>query len=772
MATSEKPGFRYLNGEGRWPGFHWAGLQLDGSGALSLAKLPARSGPPDPSLAALPAPEMPGGIAVASDGTVFYSMPQADRLYRIDGCRGEVSTVPCLAPGGSGPTSLRRPRGLWLSRSRGALFVADAGNGRVLLLDVVTAMPIEIWHGPDLNQRFQEPWSIAGRGDAIYVVDAGARKVYRFDELGQADSAFTAAVLAAGVTAPAEIAVDGPTGTPWLFVLDRSRNAVAVLHPDGTPVLDGGGAPLWVGVGDLTAPSGLAAHEGTLYVGDNARRRVLVQAWSEGRYGRVGDAVGYEGPISAMAVDGSGALLVHAGTPSAPVRLDSGAGRVRRGVLWSGAVPARGKVVSWGRLTASVGEIPEGAHLQLFAATGSDPAHPPGPPDPASETPFTDPRWRVLPLDVADVFVGEASAYLWVGAVFSSSGWSSAVLSQIRAEWNQPSYLPYLPALYRRGGADEEFLLRLLSSFESFFAEAEAESDRLPALFEPSAAPPERLRWLASWLAIDWEERWGEALQRTVIDGAFAADGWRGTAQGLRAALRLLEGIDAAIVEPLAEAAWWGLPEEPKEPCACGGGREAGNGRCACGCSSPSGAGAQGKPSSRVGAPACGCGRGVSAGTAGSSRTVGRGAETSVLGVTTMLASGMPQGAVVGTSAVLGQSKLIGGDQLGAPLFEDLAFRFSVLVRRSDLRGEEHLARLRALIEREKPAHTAFELCVIEPAMRVGYQARVGIDAVVGGPRAPARLDEPASGIGLTLGGPAPGEIGVNSRVGETTRIG
>ncbi|MCL4852827.1 MAG: hypothetical protein KJZ78_15810, partial [Bryobacteraceae bacterium] len=42
-------------------------------------------------------------------------------------------------------------------------------------------------------------------------------------------------------------------------------------------------------------------------------------------------------------------------------------------------------------------------------------------------------------------------------------------------------------------------------------------------------------------------------------------------------------------------------------------------------------------------------------------------------------------------------------------------------------------------IDREKPAHTEYELCVIGPQMRVGIQARVGIDSIVAaGPRGAA----------------------------------
>ena len=119
--------------------------------------------------------------------------------------------------------------------------------------------------------------------------------------------------------------------------------------------------------------------------------------------------------------------------------------------------------------------------------------------------------------------------------------------------------------------------------------------------------------------------------------------------------------------------------------------------------------------------------------------------ETSTLGFTTMLAPAHPQGAVVGTSATLGQSHLTRGDDFGAVLFEDVAHRFCVQVYCAELTRPGALADVQAVIEREKPAHTTYHLCVIEPHMRVGVQARVGIDAIVA--EAP-----PAAQTGMVLG--------------------
>jgi hypothetical protein len=143
---------------------------------------------------------------------------------------------------------------------------------------------------------------------------------------------------------------------------------------------------------------------------------------------------------------------------------------------------------------------------------------------------------------------------------------------------------------------------------------------------------------------------------------------------------------------------------------------------------------------------------------------------TSTLGIDTMLASAHPQGAVVGTTSTLDQSHLIAGDQYGAPLFEAVAHQFLVLVYRRDVNTPEKLAAIRRIIERDKPAHTAYHLCIVEPNLRLGLQSRIGIDTVVAGPPAAIRLNEELPAVGALAGIPA-GKLGEQSQIGVTTRM-
>jgi hypothetical protein len=141
--------------------------------------------------------------------------------------------------------------------------------------------------------------------------------------------------------------------------------------------------------------------------------------------------------------------------------------------------------------------------------------------------------------------------------------------------------------------------------------------------------------------------------------------------------------------------------------------------------------------------------------------------ENSTLGFTTMLAPAEAQGAVLDTSATLDRSHVTRGEAFGAPLFEDLAHRFCVQVYSADLASPDALEDVRATIEREKPAHTAYHLCLIEPRMRVGVQARVGIDAIVAAGPPPAEVGLRLGGGALKRAQPAPRmRVGVQARAG------
>jgi hypothetical protein len=78
------------------------------------------------------------------------------------------------------------------------------------------------------------------------------------------------------------------------------------------------------------------------------------------------------------------------------------------------------------------------------------------------------------------------------------------------------------------------------------------------------------------------------------------------------------------------------------------------------------------------------------------------------------------------------------------------------------------------LLDREKPAHTTYDLCLVSARMRVGLQSRIGVDAIVAGPAPSLQLDHSFLGIdAVTAGLPGrSGRVGERAEIGRTTILG
>ena len=745
MPEISKNNFYFLNRDGVWPGFKRHGLELRKDGVLQLSSLPKAMSPIPDSVKSAEVPTGPAGLAFSATGTLFYSDPDHNRVSQIVGYDNSVSPVPCMGGAMGGPTSLSAPRGLVISPTRDSLFVVDSGNHCVKIFTLDTFQLVGIWGQPNLAGipqpsslpgRFNTPWTAAADSSGnLYVVDYGNQRVQKFSPLGDVIPAFCTNIQSSGlVHQPADVAILDRSGKTWVLVVDVVSSSVFVFDSNGYPVLDAAGSPLCAQDSHLTQPLGIAADGHSIYIGDNRSKRVL-RFQIEDTFEYVGAAVAYQGPVAALLLDGKGGLWVHSADGLTPTKLSTSDGYTTLGSMWlDPAKPLHvdDRSVVWHRLQALAGSLPANAHLDLYAYASDDLSKAPAV-DPNATNPFSDSKWQTIRyagnVDVKDLYIGGSKAkYLWVGALFSGDGVATTLLRQLRVEFDYPTYEQYLPAVYRNNANCGEFLARLLSLFQSFFSGVEYEIDSLPALFDPHATPKAFLSWLAGCLGFEIDDNWSEEKQREIIARIFGLSGRRGTAAGLRDILRLLAGVDAIIEEPLLNASWWSLPS-----------RDACCDECASSCGMPEWEREQ----------------------------------NSRLGWTTMLAPAQPQGAVVGTSAVLDQSHLITDGDFGAPLFTDVAYQFCVMVYRSQVMGPESIANLRRIIEQEKPAHAAYELCIIDPLFRVGFQSRVGIDSVVAGaPRSLALGSDRSLGVDSALAGPPPSSLGPENRLGISTRLG
>lgn len=720
LGSEQATNFYYLNRDGHWPDFEHRGLDIRPDGAWQLASVPLLLDDLPEEVATSPAPDGPAGLAADTEGTIYFSRPDEHTVSRIDGCDGASKALPCLGGQGSRPTHFCYPRGLLFHPVRQALFVADSGNHRLQIFDPATFQLLGVWGQPELTEepapdstpgRFDQPWSLAADAAGnVYVVDYGNARVQKFDLRGQVESDFwQRAQVGTNWDQPVAVASAGEGDKTRVYVVDAVQHRVVVLAGDGYYLADFGEA-------QLDAPLALAVTDDAVYVGDNGRRRVL-KFERDAAFTYVGPAHGYEGPVAALAVDAVGHLWVHPGGNAAIVRLAIGQAYVKSGVFWGGPFGAGVRPVTWHRLKAIGPALADDSHAQLFVYTNDDVTGAPGEPNVQAAQPFAFGGWEALPPDVLDDLVTALPArYIWVGGHLTGEGQQSPLIQQMRVDYDHITYRQYLPAIFGKDPVQRVLLDQLLSLFESFYGDVEDTIAHLSRYFDPAAVPVDWLPWLAGWLALDLDENWSEAQQREAIAGAMTLYARRGTAAGLRAALRLFAGVDAHVAEPLVHAGWWALPSDEA--------------------------------------------------------VTDVEAQNSLLGVTTMLVPAEADGAVLGGTATLDQSHLITQAEAGAPLFENTAHQFSVQVYRGQLRETGKLATVRAVIEAEKPAHTAYHLCVIEPRLRIGFQARAGIDTIVGGPKPAAELGEDCGGVDeLVLADGRAGRLGEENRIGVSSRM-
>ncbi len=729
--------FLYLNRDNKWRDFNWRGLAVRPDGALQLSPLPLFAGQP---LEDIQNPDGPAGIAQAPDGTIYFSDPANHRLNRI-GCDGLQTVLGCNGGEGSTPSQFDTPRGLFISTYRHAIFVADSNNHRIQIFDLESGQLVHVFgqtsetsrpHPSSLTGQFNTPWTLTGDNDGnVYVVDYGNRRVQKFNYLGQVVESFWDMLASACVfQQPSDIAARLQDDGVQLYIVDRQAHAIFVADRDGNLLRDYHSRPVAIGAAQLKNPMGIAVDEDAIYVGDNELHRIL--KFSTADHSFLGEAVGYQGPVADLELDDRGTLLVHTGGTSAPLQLPL-KGYAARGILWSNAISASSAKVSWHGVQAQSGSLPANVHLRLFFHTSNDVNDRPQV-DPDASEPFADPRWKPRSgspdpfIDAHDLFIGGLPArFLWLGALFLSDGRDTPVVPQMLVEFNHDGYIVELPALYQTETKSRDFLVRFLALTETLFQDLETNIRDLPRLFDPHAVPKEFLSWLATWLGLSLDENSDEQEQRELIASAFEMYGRRGTVDGLRESLRLFAGVNAIIQEPVLNAEWWSLPS-PVETCGCHKAR--------------------------------------------AKEQELQATENSILGVTTMLAVAQPQGAVVGTTATLDYSNLITNEEFGTPLFEDVAHQFTVQISSAELRCPEAVSRVRRVLDREKPAHTDYHLCTIQPRMRVGFQATVGIDAVVGDSVKHSSVLGSDSYEGLVLSGEPAARLGKQSRVGIATRVG
>lgn len=838
-----------------WDGVTLAGLQADPDGVHTLARLP---GAADQKAIILPAPYdvALSGMAVRDGDDIYLAETSRHSiLWIMGGCRDNKATLGTGAGGITG--QFNSPRGMLIGG--GGLYLADSGNGRVLVFRLPTLELRAVWDGV-----LQEPTSLASDSQGrIYVLDGGLKRVLRFDPAGAPDAAYNNAMSQSQLTSPFALAIGSQD---VLYVaeetnvlrFDRNGQAVSALSQAGGP----------------TTPRALVARGDRLYAADAGSGRIHLHLTGEDWLGVVPD---YRGPVAAMALDSAGRLYIKPGLDAAYYLLEADAAYVSSGMLTAGPFDA-GLDAEWERAHAEVDRLTDtDTELRVYPSASATP--PPSETDWGSAATLAPGLDALVPPLPGQAVSPAAKRFIWLRVVLRTSNpHQSPRLLQVEAATPSESYIEFLPAIYSRADTQSRFLERWLALFQGDFNDWERRLDVMPRRFDPVTAPEGTLPWLANWLAFQLPPGKHATEWRRLLGEASRLYQRRGTSFGIREFCEIYAGVRPQILEAFHQRHVWQLGHTSSLGFDTVLAAASPEGMVVSGFTyaDPAFSGLRGDyyggtnfeqlkltrtdptidfdwkdlspdpdvlppdafsarwtgqlrpryselytfhtrsddgvrlfidgrliidnwtdhpPTEDRGTIALASDRwypitleyyekgGVATiSLAWSSRSqlkevVPQRRLYAIVDEGARLAEGSGEGLLVG-QAVVGASGPLQRSEFGTPLFEDTAYLFSVLLPAARLPSLAQREQLRRVLEAEKPAHTDFHLCFIDASMRVGFQARVGIDSIVAGPPAPMSLSGAVLGHDSYLGdddetdGAPTGRVGKHAHVGHDAIVG
>jgi phage tail-like protein len=346
-----------------------------------------------------------------------------------------------------------------------------------------------------------------------------------------------------------------------------------------------------------------------------------------------------------------------------------------------------------------------------------------------------DNAWVAVPPAPADqdaLIMSRPGRYLWIRITLAGNGRDTLRLCNYTLEYPRISLRRYLPAAFGSDPQSADFTDRFLANFDRGFRDIETVLDNRALLLDADSAPSAEgrdiLGWLAAWIGVSLERGWPVAKRRRLVKLAGGLFACRGTVKGLRDTVLLWLG--------------WDVPKVRPRRSDCGA-------RC--------------RPHDRL--PDMPplilehwrVRRWLWLGK-------GRLGSDAVLWGETLLSRSQ-----LGQTAQLGATRLdISQNPLLDP-FNAAANRFSLFLPASFVATAPQRAQLGRLVDEHRPADALASIIPVHARMRIGIQASIGFDTVIGCWPSGVTLDAAQLGRGTVLSGNGPGSR--TARIGKTLRL-
>jgi phage tail-like protein len=655
---------------------------------------------------------VPDHVVVLPGGELILLDRARGMLRRLDPCCCQFEDWPCF---GRDPHDPRVPVGAGgMAFGCGLLYIADPVGKRVLVLNHRSGVLRATWKSPSIQGLVEwQPTDVAiGRRSEVFVSDPANGAVHVFSARGVHRRFFGSlgAVRSLAVDCKGRVYVR-VEGEPHVLVIDP-RTGYIVQRP--------------------VRPEEVSSHFAC----------VAVQIVADGAIDVSNFCASL--PEPPLVVDITGKAVEQ--EPVTPTFAKEGA--------WvTQALDSEISRCVWHRVVLS-GFVSARAAIDVYSLTSESEE----PADLLALKPLEEWRYSGTWLGSEEVATAEREIdfllvpppgrYLWLKLVLRGDGTATPRVCAIEVEFPRISLRRYLPSIFGAEPVAADFTDRWLAIFDRTFRDVETVIDRQAAFFDPLACPDaprsrDFLSWLAQWVGITLERNWPEARRRTYLKFAPRLFSWRGTVPGLRRTLYLFLGLERfldyvpdraecvpcttdvkpgwrpprLILEHFKLRKWMFLDQARLSDNAKLWGERIVN-------------------RSRLGGPS------------------------------QYAVPDAPSGAQLGVTQ-LNKTQ----DPCRDP-FHVYAHKLSVFVPASCVRNASLSRALNRLVALEKPAHVQAQVIPVEPRFRVGVQAMLGLDAVIGWRTPPVRLDETALAHGTVLTSaidPRPRFRVGDARVGEHT---